>query len=353
MLSIRKKKMKANQELLNHPFWEASDPARMRLVRVSKGFPPELNPFASDGVVIMAAGVPGEAPHSKSYVAWNGIRDGIEKGLIGPDTTVIEATSGNTGHGMAAVCGALGLRFVPVMSGDVPHDKINVIRVFGRRIGLHLVFDSDETAVEYARRLGAQDGWYNPDQYAGSWNVNAHFRYLAPQLWEQQKKISILAAPAGTMGTCLGLAKYARENKLGTTIVPVLCVEGEEVPGARSLTGVEKDIRHLWKKTFRNEDLQFGTRHEAFHLSFLTWSHVSQTLGPSFGLGFAGALRFLQKHKNAGTLEQFRDQKDGKIYVVVFGPDDYRPYTSLYLGELKRKELSAKIGPSDLIRLLD
>ena len=74
-------------------------------------------------------------------------------------------------------------------------------------------------------------------------------------------------------------------------------------------------------------------------------------LGPSFGLGFYGALSFLWEHKNARTLDQFRDKEDGKIYVVVFGPDDYRSYTPLYLGELKRKEFSAHTPPN-LVRLV-
>lgn len=344
--------MEPNRILLQHSFWRTSDPSHMRLVRTSEAFPPELNPFIDDGVVIKAAGVPGDVPHSKWYMAREGIRAGIEDGFINSNTTIVEATSGNTGQGMAVVCNALGLRFVPVMSGDVPQDKINVVRALGRHIQLQLHFDSDETAVECARRLGAQSGWYNPDQYAQGWNFDAHFRYLAPQLWGQEK-ISILAVPAGTMGTCIGLALYAREKKLGTTVVPVLCAEEEEVPGARSLVSVKKDIRQPWEKIFRNEDLQFGTRHAAFYLSFLTWPHVTQQLGPSFGLGFAGALSFLQKHRNAGTLKQFRDHGDDKIHVVVFGPDDYRPYTGLYLGELKRRELSARTPPLDLLRLLD
>jgi len=344
--------IKENQELLLHPFWAASDPSRARLVRVSEDFPAELNPFIGDGVVIRAAGVPGDVPHSKWYMAREGIRDGIEKGLITPYTTVVEATSGNTGHGMAVVCNALGLRFVPLMSGDVPQDKINVVRTLGRHVQPRLQFDPDETTVEYAKRLGIEADWYNPNQYAGDWNPRAHQVYLAPQLWAQTK-ISILAVPVGTMGTCLGLARYARENKTGTTVVPVLCAEEEEVPGARTLSSVEKDVRQPWKDFFRQEDLQFGTRHASFYLSFLTWTHVTQLLGPSFGLGLAGALSFLRRHKSEGTLEQFRDSESGVISVIVFGPDDFRSYTALYLGELKRKELSAKVPPSDLLSLLD
>ncbi len=345
--------MKANQELLNHPFWKETDPSRLRLVRVSAELPSELNPFASDGVVFRAAAVPGETPHSKWVMAREGIMDGIKKGLIGPKTTVIEATSGNTGNAMSTVCNALGVRFVAAMSIDVPHDKIDAIRVLGRRTGLHLISDTDETTVAYARRLGAKDGWYNPCQYDGEWNWKAHYCHLAPQLFGQAKQISILALPAGTMGTCIGLAKYARDRGLRTVVVPVLCAEGQEVPGVRTLSSVRKDIRQPWEKFFQKKDLQFGTRHAAFYLSFLTWSHVTPHLGPSFGLGIAGAFSFLRKHKDVRTLEQFRDKEDGKIHVVVFGPDDCRPYLPLYFGALNRKtEFSPTIPPLNLLQML-
>jgi hypothetical protein len=155
------------------------------------------------------------------------------------------------------------------------------------------------------------------------------------------------------MGSCIGLQTYATTNRLETRIVPVFCAEGQEIPGARTLSSVKKDVRQPWKEMWRKKDLQFGTRHASFYLSFLTWPYVTQMLGPSFGLGFAGALRFLHKHKTAGTLKQFRRMSDNKIHVVVFGPDDYRPYTSLYLGELKREELSSTVPPADLLSILD
>ncbi len=327
------------KEMLGHPFWEDSNPSRLRLVRVSAPFPRELNPFFDDGIVLLAAGVPGEVPHSKWYMAREGIKQGIEEGMIESDTIVVEATSGNTGHGMGQVCTALNLRFWPVITGDVPQDKIDAIRIFGKRIRPQALFESDESTVEFARRLGSQLGYYNPDQYAKSWNWKAHYTYLAPQLWKQQSEISILAVPGGTMGTYCGLAMYARDYGLGTKIIPVMCAPDEEVPGARTLASIERDIRQPWVSLCSKEDIQFGTRRAAFLFSYLSWEHVLQQLGPSFGLAYVGAASFVQKHQQAGTLDQFRRQ-DGKIYVVIFGPDNYRSYTALYFGEVKKKEFS-------------
>ncbi len=342
--------MEPNKALLNHPFWRATDPNELRLVRTSRPLPRELNPFEDDRVEICAAGVPGEAPHSKWIMARAGILRGVESGAIQPDTTIVEATSGNTGQGMAAVCTALELGFVPVMSGDVPQSKIEAIRVVGRGVKPQLLFDDEVTTVEHARELGRQPGWYNPDQYGGSWNPEAHQMFLGRQLMSHWRGVHFV--PAGTMGTSLGLANYAMTARPQSVVVPVVCAPNEEVPGARTLASIKKDVRQPWQDVFRESDIESGTRHAAFLLSFLSWKYVPQMLGPSFGLAYAGALRFLKKHKEAGTLEVLRDRESGFVHVVVFGPDDYRPYMSLYLGELKKKELSSKTPPTDLLALV-
>lgn len=322
--------MKKNS-LLNHPFWQVSDPSNMRLVRIF-GWPTEANPFAEDGVIIKIAAAPGEVPYHKAPTAREGILDGIRRGLITPDTTVVEATSGNTGLAMLAICNLLGLNFVPVIAGDVPGPKLDVMRALGG-IGGNVNFrapERGETTVECARRLGAQDGWYNPDQYGGEWNPQSHCEYLARQLFGQTRA-SVFVAPGGTMGTCIGVARYANGFGQFTKVVPVMCAEGQEVPAVRTLPRVKKDVLLPWQKSLAETDIQFATRFASFALSFASWRYIPVQLGPSFGLAFVGALKFLREHKAAGTLDQFR-KPDGRIYVVVFGPDDYKPYTALYLG---------------------
>jgi len=139
------------------------------------------------------------------------------------------------------------------------------------------------------------------------------------------------------MGTSIGLYDFASHAGYSTLVIPVLCAEGEEVPGARTLKKIERDVRNTWNSRF--DTLEFGPRHESFLLSYLSWRAVPQMLGPSFGLGLYGALSFLAQHQAAGTLDQFREP-DGRVQVVVFGPDDYRLYTPTYFSELTIEELS-------------
>lgn len=335
------------KNLLKHPFWRASDPGHVRLVRIFE-LPSEANPFVKDGVIVRVAAAPGEVPYHKAPMARDGLRDGISVGLITPDTTVVEATSGNTGHAMASICNILGVKFVAIVAGDVPGSKTDVMRALGGRVSVRMP-EHGETTVECARRLGAQDGWYNPDQYGGAWNPRSHRKHLAPQLFKAAP-VSIVVAPGGTMGTCMGLAQYVARNEWTTKIVPVLCAEGQEVPAARSLARVRRDIRLPWEEIFQESDIQYAARYASFLLSFLSWRFIPVQLGPSFGLAFVGALKFLREQKTGGTLDTFR-RPDGKVHVTVFGPDDYRPYHALYLAERLYEKDFRGVSLLDLIDL--
>lgn len=340
--------LKGMKSLLDHPFWQASDSDLMRLVRVFE-IPSEVNPFVEDDVIIKIAST-GEIPYHKWPMAREGILDGIQRDFISPDTVVVEATSGNTGHAMASICNILGLKFVAVVASDVPGSKIDIMRAFGGNISIRTP-ESGETTVDCARRLGAQKGWYNPDQYSGEWNPRSHREHLAPQLFNQTQ-VSIFVTPGGTMGTSLGISQYARANNLRTKVVPVMCAEGQEIPAARTLSRVNRDIRFVWQDHFdEKKDIQFGTRYASFLLSYLSWRMIPVQLGPSFGLSFVGALKFLREHKASGTLDQFREP-DGKIHLVVFGPDDYRPYNGLYLAERLYEKDFSKENLLDLIDLV-
>lgn len=322
--------------LAHHPFLAATDPAASRLVRVSAPFPEWLNPFHGDGVVIRAASIPGEVEHSKSYMARELLLGPISEGLISQRTIVKEATSGNTGHGIAKICKALGIRCQLIMPAGTARGKINAISVMGGGVEVVLHSDPAETPVERARREGAQEGNYTLDQYDNWRNPWAHKTHLAPQLFSATGEVSLVAVASGTMGTCMGLRQYVDEHGLGTRVLPVLLEEHHEVPGARPLSKVQKDIRLPWQKLFAPHDLEFGTRHPSFLLAYYSWRVLPQMLGPSFGLAFQGALRRLHREKVAGRLDGLRTR--GKIEVVLVGADSYLPYLDLFLGETQSDE---------------
>jgi cysteine synthase len=334
--------------LARHPFFEATDPTKSKVVRISAPFPKWLNPFWADGVSIRAAAIPGEIEHSKSYMARELLLGPISEGLITQRTVVKEATSGNTGHGIAKICKALGIRCQLIMPAGTARSKINAISVMGGGVEVVLHSDPDETPVARARREGAQEGCYNLDQY-GSWrNPWAHKTYLARQLFADAGEVSLVSVASGTMGTCMGLKQYADENGLPTRILPVLLEENQEVPGARPMSKVQKDVRLPWQKAFTPDDIEVGTRHPSFLLAYYSWRVLPQMLGPSFGLAFQGALRRIHREKLAGRLDALRVQS--RIEVIIVGADSYLPYLDLFLGETQSDERHT-YGSPDLMAL--
>lgn len=328
-----------------HPYLEATNPAKYRLVSISQPFPAWLNPFYNDGVVIRAGIIPGDTAHSKSYVARELIVGGIEKGEISNESTIVEASSGNIGQGIAAICNALRIKCRIIMSGDTPTSKLNAVRAIGRYVELILHLDEQQSTVERARREGTQPGYYNPDQYANPLNPLAHQKYLAPQLFARAGKLDAIAVASGTMGTSLGLKAYAEGADLTTTILPVVCAEREEVPGTRSLSRIRRDVQLPWEKSFLLQDIECGTRHESFVLAYLSWRWLPKMLGPSFGLAFFGALKRIWKAKEAGTLDKFRN-------VLVLGADSYELYPDVIFGELLNDEFSLDLNITSIIPLI-
>jgi hypothetical protein len=359
--------MEIDQELINDPYWGETDPGKMRLVQLSDPFPPELNPLFDEHVVIRAAGVPGSEAthgtiirHSKSIIGRRGILHGIQTGRIhhkspttGRPTQVVEATSANTGQSMALACQRLGIPFMPIVKSDTPPTKIEEMEKVGDLIKVSKHYDLSETTVQKARRLGAQPGWYNPDQYGSDWNWIEQRDRLAPQLFEQAiqafgEEPSLLVLPAGTMGTAIGNQMYVQSKGLHTLVVPVMCAPQQEVPGARTRASIELDILFDWKGLF-GERIEYGPRYESILLSYLSWPALPHPLGPSFGLGFYGALSFLRKHQQAGTLDQLR-RKNGEISVVLFGPDSNALYQHVYPAVLHYNDYAQR-RPIDIEKL--
>jgi cysteine synthase len=334
--------------LVNHRIWRATDPARLRLARLSDPFPDWLNPFVCEGVVMRAAGVPGDIPHGKWHVSRELLLGAIKDGTVTQKTMIVEASSGNTAQGLAFYCNALDIRARFIMGSDVPVDKVNAVRAIGNNIEVVLHSDPHESTVDRARREGAEEGKHNLDQYANLLNPLAHKKYLGPSIFKAAQEAAIepdeISIASGTMGTAIGVKESAEELGLPTLISPVVCADRHEVPGARTLQKIENDVRQPWKHHFSLQNIERGTRRESFILAYLAQRWLPQMLGPSFGLGFLGQLIKQHRERLAGTLR--------KKQVLIFGSDSYLPYANIVLGGLLNEELTKLPREPDILSLI-
>ena len=145
-------------------------------------------------------------------------------GKLRPGGTIIEPTSGNTGHGLAIAAALKGYRCIFVMADKQSAEKQALLRAYGAEVVLcptNVAPESPESYYSVAARL-ARDipGAFKPDQYWNLENTRAHERTTGPEIWDQTDgRITHFVASVGTGGTISGAAHYLREKKPDIVVV--------------------------------------------------------------------------------------------------------------------------------------
>ena len=145
-------------------------------------------------------------------------------GLLKPGGTIIEPTSGNTGHGLAIAAALKGYRCIFVMADKQSAEKQALLRAYGAEVVLcptNVDPDSPESYYSVAARL-ARDipGAFKPDQYWNAENPSAHERTTGPEIWTQTEgRITHLVASVGTGGTVSGIARYLKAQNPAIRVI--------------------------------------------------------------------------------------------------------------------------------------
>jgi len=152
----------------------------------------------------------------KDRIGISMIDDAEAKGILKPGGTLIEATSGNTGIGMALVAAARGYRCVFVMTDKVSVEKRRFLKALGADVVICSAaakYGSPEHYVETAKRIARETpNSFYPDQYNHPANPMAHYRTTGPEIWrDTEGKITHFVASIGTGGTISGTSRYLKE----------------------------------------------------------------------------------------------------------------------------------------------
>jgi len=133
-----------------------------------------------------------------------------DEGRIEPGrTTIVEATSGNTGIALAFVCAAKGYELVLTLPQGMSREREGLLRLYGARVEVIESLGGMNEAVEAARALALSDDVFLPDQFSNPANPRAHREHTGPELWEQlDGKIDVLCCGVGTGGTITGAGEY-------------------------------------------------------------------------------------------------------------------------------------------------
>jgi cystathionine beta-synthase len=146
------------------------------------------------------------------------------EGLLRPGGTVVEPTSGNTGHGLAIAAAIKGYRCIFVMPDKMSQEKISLLRAYGAEVIITptaVPRESPESYYSVAARLAAEiPGAFQPNQYFNQENPRAHEETTGPEIWEQTDgRIDIFVAGVGTGGTITGVGRHLKRMNPDVVIV--------------------------------------------------------------------------------------------------------------------------------------
>jgi cystathionine beta-synthase len=244
-------------------------------------------------------------------------------GLLKPGGTIVEPTSGNTGHGLAIAAATRGYKCIFVMPDKMSQEKIALLRAYGAEVVITPTAvppDSPESYYRVADRLAAEiPGAFQPNQYFNPENPKAHYDTTGPEIWKQTEgKIDVFVCAIGTGGTISGVGRYLKEQNPGVTVVgadPEGSVYSGDEPRPYLVEGIGEDF---WPGTFDPAVVDRYVR-VSDRDSFLTARAVTRQEGILCG-GSCGSAVF-------AALQVARDLDETKTVVVLL-PDTGRQYLS-------------------------
>jgi cysteine synthase A len=166
------------------------------------------------------------------------------EGRIEPGrTTIVEATSGNTGIALAFVCAAKGYELVLTLPHGMSREREGLLRLYGARVALTDSLGGMTEAVEAARAMAIRDDVFLPDQFSNPANPEIHRRTTGPEIWEAlEGRVDVFVAGVGTGGTITGAGEVLKARNPGCRVVAVepsaSAVLSGRPPGPHKIQGI-------------------------------------------------------------------------------------------------------------------
>jgi cysteine synthase B len=174
----------------------------------------------------------------KDRPAYYMLKKAIDAGMLTPEKTILEPTSGNTGIGMAMIASALGYRIKLTMPACVSEERRAVLAALGAELEITPGCDKTDGAIIRARAILEKypDEYFMPNQFANPANWLAHFETTAPEIVRDTKEeVDYVVAGMGTTGTLMGCSRYFRQHHPKTKVIGIEPALNHRIQGLKNM----------------------------------------------------------------------------------------------------------------------
>ncbi len=255
----------------------------------------------------------------KDRIALKMIAQAEKEGKLTKKKTIIEATSGNTGIGLAMIGAVKGYDVEIVMSEAVSVERQKMIRSFGAKVTLTGKEQGTDGAIRKAHELVREnpEKYFMPDQFSNEYNKLAHYYTTGEEIWKDTGgKLDYFVSSIGTSGTIMGVGKYLKQKDPNIRIVCAEPIKGHYIQGLKNME--EAIVPEIYDKEAIDKTILIESE-EAFETARKIVKEEGIFVGMSSGAAMLAALKLAEKIKKGRIVVIFPDRGEKYLSTELFG----------------------------------
>ncbi len=255
----------------------------------------------------------------KDRAAYYMLKQAVDHGVLTKDKTILEATSGNTGIGMAMIASAMGYKIKLLMPSCVSEERRAILNAFGAELELTPGCDKTDGAIRRAHNIidHYPQEYYMPNQFSNEANWKAHFETTAPEIVRDTKgEVNVFVAGMGTTGTLMGSSRYFREHHDKTKVVGIEPIMNHRIQGLKNMN--EAIVPEIYQPALLDNKVICGDD-DAFNTVRDLALKEGLFCGISSGAALWGAMQAAQDLSRGSTVTVlFPDRGDRYLSTEMF-----------------------------------